>query len=646
MIKTINDDVRLQALIDGKKVVINEASIRHDHKLNDEEGYSCLSNAVIFEELARIGSTIASAIIFLANNQKLNFSKYNLANLKKNLEAGVPFYMFPRFLQVFMNHQLGDMSHHKVIPLFGTMMVQALKEVGEKIANIDADVEVNQENVYNLDMAHEETVLSMQDVDVQSERIDADVKEVAKEFVEVMEIAKIIIDEVSTTGGELNDANEGTLLLLNQDNTEKQMLEEQQEADELKKNLDIVLDDEDDVFMNVTHLSSKPPTIMDYKIYEEGKKEHFKIFRANGNHQMYLAFSIILKNFDREDLEVLWNIVKDRFKESQPKEVFDVFLWHTLKVKAKLKTLEIIMDNIKFRGGLLGKQPARATTPTEPIDIERTEAKQLKIVLKKSRQETHISQQRGSGTDEGTGSRPGVPDVPSDDSEEELSWNSSDDEDVDEQTKGREESEGDKTDESDDDNDETIKAGSDKDDDDNDDEEELTKNDDEDTESGKGGDEVSESERESDEKETRQEEEESFDPIPRTPEGSKDEGSDEEDQELRLSEEARIQEEEDADELYRDVNINQGRIMTPSTIATITTSSDAPIPPTIIPSIILKNLITFNSAFRFDERLSHDFVEEALESKQTGEAAIKLFSEMEYRFVEREPCINSTMFLL
>nr|GFC80026.1 hypothetical protein [Tanacetum cinerariifolium] len=58
---------------------------------------------------------------------------------------------------------------------------------------------------------------------------------------------------------------------------------------------------------------------------------------------------------------------------------------------------------------------------------------------------------------------------------------------------------------------------------------------------------------------TRQEEEESFDLIPKTPEGSEDEGSDEEDQELRLSEEARIQEEEEADELYRDVNINQGR---------------------------------------------------------------------------------------
>nr|GFB14716.1 hypothetical protein [Tanacetum cinerariifolium] len=43
--------------------------------------------------------------------------------------------------------------------------------------------------------------------------------------------------------------------------------------------------------------------------------------------------------------------------------------------------------------------------------------------------------------------------------------------------------------------------------------------------------------------------------------------------------------------------------MTPSTISTISTSRDAPIPPTTIPSIILENLPTFNSAFRFDERL-------------------------------------------
>nr|GEZ86577.1 hypothetical protein [Tanacetum cinerariifolium] len=269
----------------------------------------------------------------------------------------------------------------------------------------------------------------------------------------------------------------------------------------------------------------------------------------------------------------------------------------------------------RLSAAVKGKQPARATTPTEPTDVERTE-------------------------DEGTGSKPGVPDIPSDESEEEISWNSFDDEDVDAQDEGDKNDESD--DGSDDGNDKTVKDVSerDDDDDDNDDEEELAKNDDKDTESGKGGDEVNESERESDEEETRQEEEESFDPIPRTPKGN---------------------------ELYRNVNINQGRglqvtqniedshvtltpvhpnglqesssvssfvtsmlnpisdawvesifttasspivslqtptpIMTPSTIATITISSDAPIPPTTIPSIILENLPTFNSMFRFDERL-------------------------------------------
>nr|GFD55900.1 hypothetical protein [Tanacetum cinerariifolium] len=43
-----------------------------------------------------------------------------------------------------------------------------------------------------------------------------------------------------------------------------------------------------------------------------------------------------------------------------------------------------------------GKQPSRATTPVEPTYAQRTEAEQLKLVRKRSRQETHISQQSGS----------------------------------------------------------------------------------------------------------------------------------------------------------------------------------------------------------------------------------------------------------
>nr|GEY74394.1 hypothetical protein [Tanacetum cinerariifolium] len=39
-VKTVNDDVRLQALVYGKKVIVNEASIRRDLRLDDAEGTS------------------------------------------------------------------------------------------------------------------------------------------------------------------------------------------------------------------------------------------------------------------------------------------------------------------------------------------------------------------------------------------------------------------------------------------------------------------------------------------------------------------------------------------------------------------------------------------------------------------------------
>nr|GFC07982.1 hypothetical protein [Tanacetum cinerariifolium] len=86
---------------------------------------------------------------------------------------------------------------------------------------------------------------------------------------------------------------------------------------------------------------------------------------------------------------------------------------------------------LRLTAAAKGKQPAKSKSPSDPSEVARTEAQQLKIVLKRSRQETHISQIGGSGTDEGTGSKPRVSDVPSDDSKEEISWNSSDDEDVD-----------------------------------------------------------------------------------------------------------------------------------------------------------------------------------------------------------------------
>nr|GFC64777.1 xylulose kinase-1 [Tanacetum cinerariifolium] len=54
-VKKMNDVIRLQALVDKKKVVITEASIRDALRLDDAEGVECLPNEEIFTELAIIG---------------------------------------------------------------------------------------------------------------------------------------------------------------------------------------------------------------------------------------------------------------------------------------------------------------------------------------------------------------------------------------------------------------------------------------------------------------------------------------------------------------------------------------------------------------------------------------------------------------
>ncbi|GJS47606.1 hypothetical protein Tco_0597727 [Tanacetum coccineum] len=166
--KTINGEVQLHAQVDGKKIVITKGTVRRDLQLEDAEGIDCLPNSTIFKQLALMGekttawnefsSTMASAIICLATNKKFNFSKYIFESMMKNLDnLSSKFLMCPRFVQVFLEKQLDEMSAHKriyiapsrtkkilknmrrvgigfsgrVTPLFPTMMVQAQEEMGE-----------------------------------------------------------------------------------------------------------------------------------------------------------------------------------------------------------------------------------------------------------------------------------------------------------------------------------------------------------------------------------------------------------------------------------------------------------------------------------------------------------------------------------
>ncbi|GKD69121.1 hypothetical protein Tco_1323211, partial [Tanacetum coccineum] len=65
--KTINGEVQLQALVDGKKIIITESTVRRDFQLEDADGVNCLPNATIFEQLTLMGYEKIS--------QKLTFYK-------------------------------------------------------------------------------------------------------------------------------------------------------------------------------------------------------------------------------------------------------------------------------------------------------------------------------------------------------------------------------------------------------------------------------------------------------------------------------------------------------------------------------------------------------------------------------------------
>nr|GEY26689.1 hypothetical protein [Tanacetum cinerariifolium] len=70
--------------------------------------------------------------------------------------------------------------------------------------------------------------------------------------------------------------------------------------------------------------------VVDYEIYTKNNKPYYKFKRADSSHQLYRSFLSMLRNFDREDLEVLWNLVKEIFAFTKPNNFSNDFLLTTL----------------------------------------------------------------------------------------------------------------------------------------------------------------------------------------------------------------------------------------------------------------------------------------------------------------------------
>ncbi|GKD96718.1 hypothetical protein Tco_1380615, partial [Tanacetum coccineum] len=266
------------------------------------------------------------------------------------------------------------------------------------------------------------------------------------------------------------------------------------------------------------------------------------------------------------------------------------------------------------------------------LNLPRRKAEQMKLATKRSLIETHSSHASGSGANEGTSSKPGVPNVPtygSDD--EEISWKSSNEEDDDEVGLNDDDDDNDYDEDNDDDDDDADNHNDDdQEDDGQDDEDQDDVN--EQTDSDNDGDDFFHPKLSTQDQKVRHSDEESDEEI---------QGANVKEEEL---DEEETNDEDEANELYRDVNVNS-RVLLYVLVTTIaeppllstTTLPPPPTPlithlqqtliptPTTVLSSSLQDLPNFGSLFRFDHRLKtleNDF----LEFKQTNQFAAAVSS--------------------
>ncbi|GJR80340.1 hypothetical protein Tco_0151125 [Tanacetum coccineum] len=118
---------------------------------------------------------------------------------------------------------------------------------------------------------------------------------------------------------------------LQQESIKKQKVDEDNETVELQRLIEVVPNKEE-VAIDAIPLATKSLSIVDYKIHKEGKKTYYQIIRTDGSLKMYLVFSHMLKSFDREDLEILWKLVKAKHGSTRPEKGYERVLWGDLKI--------------------------------------------------------------------------------------------------------------------------------------------------------------------------------------------------------------------------------------------------------------------------------------------------------------------------
>nr|GEU76474.1 hypothetical protein [Tanacetum cinerariifolium] len=369
-----NDVVRLQALIDRRKVIIIEDTVRQALRLDDVDSIDCLPNEEIFAQLARIGykkpstnSYMPLAVIWLATggiakldaDEDVTLEEIAVEVAKDADDDEAKPTKLIEVIKVVSTAELmtevvtADAATTDAPIITATLMpaasaarrrngvlVEEPKPL-KKQAHIEQDEACAREleAELNANINWNEVIEQVKRKEKQDNTVtryqalkrkpqtEAQTRKNMMVYLKNMTRFKMdffkeeLEEEASKQSKKENETSKEKA-------AKNQKLDE--EVNELKTHLQIIPNDEDDVYTDATPLALKVPVI-DYQVHTEHNKPYYKIIRADGTHQIFLSFISLLRNFDREDLEMLWKIIQERFASSKPKNFLDDFLLNTLK---------------------------------------------------------------------------------------------------------------------------------------------------------------------------------------------------------------------------------------------------------------------------------------------------------------------------
>nr|GEZ41228.1 hypothetical protein [Tanacetum cinerariifolium] len=446
-VKKVNDVIRLQALINRKKVIITEDIVREALYLDDTKSIDCLPNEEIFAELAMMGYVKPSTKhtfykAFFSAQWKFLIPFFNQtaddvadvvaadvathADIEPTPPSPTPTTPPPPLQELPFTSQEDASKQEGIIDLIDADEDVTLEEVDTaKVLSMQNDepepAELKEQAQIEQDEAYERVLEAELNKNINWDDVIEQVKRKEKEDNVVLryqalkrkpqteaQARKNMVVYLKSMAGfkmdyfkgmsydaihpifkkyfnsnvaflekskeELEEEESRALKRKSKSSKEKSAKKQKldEEVEELKKHLQIIPNYEDDVYIEATPLALKVP-VADYEIHIENNKPYYKIIRADGTHQLFLSFFSLLRNFDREDLEVLWQIVQDRFTSSKPKNFSNDFLLTKLKsmfekpnVEAQVwKNQRGIHDDLAGREKISIDKTVVATSSTE-----------------------------------------------------------------------------------------------------------------------------------------------------------------------------------------------------------------------------------------------------------------------------------------